>query len=164
LIFYDIKKDGGFMDNNNENILNIIQEGIPIESRPFRVIGEELNISEEEVLTRINVLKDLGYIRRFGGIFNSKKLGYTGTLCGIKVPSKRIDEVANIINSYSEVTHNYLRDNDDYNMWFTIIAVSNNDITRIIDEIKNKTGTNDILNVPSKKLYKVKTFFQVGGN
>lgn len=151
------------MDNIDKAILNIIQEGIPLESRPFKIVGDKLGITEDEVLDRINNLKNEGYIRKFGGIFNSHNMGYVGTLCGMNVPSEYIEQVAQIVNSYSEVTHNYLRD-DIYNMWFTVLSKSNENLQQIIEEIRFKTGIKDMLNLPSKNLYKVKASFKLGGD
>lgn len=151
------------MDNIDKLILNIIQEGIPLESRPFKNVGDKLELTEDEVIERINNLKNEGYIRKFGGVFNSHNMGYVGTLCGMNVPTECIEEVAQIVNSYSEVTHNYLRD-DSYNMWFTVLAKSGENLQQIIEEIKFKTRIEDIINLPSKKLYKVKASFKLGGD
>ena len=109
------------MDKINKNLLNLIQSNFPIESRPFLKIANELDISENQVIDMIKELENDGYIKRIGGIFDSRKLGYSSTLCAIKVPFDRITEVAEIINSYNGVTHNYIR-NHSYNMWFTVIA------------------------------------------
>ncbi|MHC1684755.1 MAG: Lrp/AsnC family transcriptional regulator [Clostridiaceae bacterium] len=150
------------MDHLDEEILNITQEGIAFEHRPFKTIGEKLRISEDEVISRINNLKEQGYIRKFGGFFNSHKIGYIGTLCAMTVPKDNVDEVAEVINSYSEITHNYLRD-DMYNMWFTILTRSKDETTKIVEEIKFSTGINDLISLPSKKLFKVKAAFKLGG-
>ncbi|MDP4143417.1 MAG: AsnC family transcriptional regulator [Bacillota bacterium] len=150
------------MDNLDVAILNVIQEGIPLEYRPFKTVGEKLGITENEVITRINNLKANGSIRKVGGIFNSRKLGYIGTLCGMKVPKEKIEVAAHIVNSFPEVTHNYLRD-DSYNMWFTIVSNSKDGQQRILEGIKSKTGIEGILNLPSKKLFKVKAAFKLGG-
>ncbi|WP_249175408.1 Lrp/AsnC family transcriptional regulator, partial [Clostridium tyrobutyricum] len=53
---------------------------------PFQILSKKLYIDEVEVIERINKLKEEGIIRRIGGIFNSKKLGYTSTLCAARVP------------------------------------------------------------------------------
>ena len=45
------------------------------------------------------------------------------------VPEDKIEQTAEIVNSYPGVTHNYQR-NADYNMWFALIA-ENKPILRI---------------------------------
>ena len=107
------------MDNTDKKLLDIVQDGFPLTSEPYREIASLLGVSEQDVIPRLKRLKDEGIIRRIGAIFDSKKLGYCSTLCAMKVPDQRIDEVALIINEYNGVTHNYLR-NHEYNVWFTI--------------------------------------------
>ncbi|AWI04157.1 AsnC family transcriptional regulator [Clostridium drakei] len=151
------------MDNVDKRLLNLLQEGLPVKYRPFLILGKKLGVSEEEIISRIEKLKSQGYIRRLGGIFDSKNLGYFSTLCAMKVPEKSIDYTAKIVNSYDEITHNYIR-NDEYNMWFTIIAPSEHRIIEIIENIKKKTSIEDILNLPSSKVFKVKVSLDVINN
>lgn len=148
------------MDNVDKRLLNLLQEGLPVEYSPFLILGKKLGVSEEEIISRIEKLKSQGYIRRLGGIFNSKNLGYFSTLCAMKVPEKSIGYTAKIVNSYDEITHNYIRD-DEYNMWFTIIAPSEHRIAEIIENIKKKTLVEDILNLPSSKVFKVKVALDI---
>jgi Transcriptional regulators len=153
---------GNLMDKIDEKLLNLIQDEIPIDKRPFKLLGEKLLITEKEVLRRINNLKKEGLIRRIGGIFNSRKIGYTSTLCAAKVPEEKIEETAFCINGYEEVTHNYLRE-DEYNMWFTVITYSEESLSNIIQEIKDKTNLEDIISLPSIKLFKVKVALNFQG-
>jgi Transcriptional regulators len=148
------------MDKEYTELLNSIQDSFPLEPRPYLAIAKKLNMTEEEVIKSIKKLKDSGDIRRIGGVFNSKKLGFSSTLCAIKVPKERIEEVAELINSYEGVTHNYLR-NHSYNMWFTVIAFSEEEIKRFINEIKYRTGIVDILYLPSRRMFKIKVDFHV---
>jgi DNA-binding Lrp family transcriptional regulator len=151
------------MDTIDKKLLNLMQNEIPIDKRPFKLLGEKLLLTENEVLERVNNLKNQGIIRRIGGIFNSRKIGYTSTLCAAKVPENRIDEVAGCINDYYEVTHNYLRE-DEYNMWFTIITNSNENLNNILQEIKEKTALDQIISLPSVKLFKVKVALNFQGD
>lgn len=150
------------MDNIDKKLLNLVQNGLPIESRPFLTVGKKLGITEEEVINRLEKLKRETFIRRIGGIFDSKKLGYVSTLCAISVPEERIEDVSKIINEYEEVTHNYIR-NHHYNMWFTIIAQSKEKIDEVIRDIKSKAEINRIINLPSVKLFKIRATFHING-
>ncbi len=142
------------MDNTDKLILNKIQTAFPITEKPFLALGEELGLEEQEVLERIKKIKEEGIIRRIGASFDSKKLGFKSTLCAIKAPEERIDEVAGIINEYPEVTHNYLR-NHTYNIWFTIIAPSQERLKQILREIAEKTGIPDVRDMPSTRVFKI---------
>ena len=148
------------MDKINKNLLNLIQSNFPIESRPFLKIANELDISENQVIDMIKELENDGYIKRIGGIFDSRKLGYSSTLCAIKVPFDRITEVAEIINSYNGVTHNYIR-NHSYNMWFTVIAPSIVEVKEFLNEIKIKTDIDEIIELPVVNLFKINVVFNI---
>lgn len=148
------------MDEKSKKLINLIQANFPIESRPFLKLANELDITERQVIDIIKELKDNNYIKRLGGIFNSKKLGYYSTLCAMKVPPNRISEVAMLINSNNGVTHNYIR-NHYYNMWFTIISLSIGDIKEFLNDIKHKTDIQEIIELPAINLFKINVKFDI---
>ena len=138
-------------------MLDIIQTAFPLESHPFARLGAELNLSEEETLGRVRRLKEQGLIRRLGANFDSRKLGWQSTLCGAKVPEDRLAAFTAEVNRLPGVTHNYLR-RHTYNVWFTLIAPSENDITAALQELARRTGIT-ALNLPARKVYKLKVDF-----
>ena len=150
------------MDSINNKLLEIIQDGFPISPKPYEELAVSLGVSEDEVIERIGKLQEQGIIRRLGAIFDSRKLGYKSTLCAIKVPKEQITYVAEIINSYPGVTHNYLREHD-YNMWFTLIAPSEEHIDKICSEITSRSGIDDLMKLPAKRFFKIKVKFSVKG-
>ena len=148
------------LDAIDKKLLNLVQVEFPVTARPYKEIAEKLNVTEQEVIDRMKHLLEEDIIRRFGGVFNSRRLGYKGTLCAMKVPEKRIEEVTDIVNSYVAITHNYLRDHE-YNIWFTILTNSQEKTQKIIDEIIERTGITDVLNLPAEKFFKVWVSFKV---
>ncbi|NCC81291.1 MAG: Lrp/AsnC family transcriptional regulator [Clostridia bacterium] len=147
------------MDNTDKKILQIIQHDFPLVNRPYKAIGEKLDLSEEEVLDRIIKLKNEKIIRRIGGLFSSKKLGYTSLLCAAKVKEEDTDKVAGILNSYPGITHNYKRDNE-YNIWFTLISDSEETRDKTISEIESKIGY-FVNKLPATKLFKLRAVFKI---
>lgn len=148
------------MDDIDRKILNEIQSGFPVSPRPYLDIGEHLGIPEQDVLERVKRLKVQGIIRRIGGSLDSRKLDFTSTLCAARVPEDRIGMFVETVNAYKGVTHNYLR-NSDYNIWFTFIAPDQGSIEKAIKEISDNTGVSDILNMPAKRVFKIKVDFEV---
>ena len=148
------------LDNLDRKLLNLIQTSFPVVPKPYQELALALGTSEIDVMQRIGKMRASGIIRRLGGIFDSRKLGYRGTLCALKVPPQRIDEVAAVINAYPGVTHNYLREHE-YNMWFTLLAENQASIDHILDEIRNVTGIEEMLNLPAKGIYKIKVNFEL---
>jgi DNA-binding Lrp family transcriptional regulator len=148
------------IDDIDRDILNRIQSGFPITTRPYRTIAEDLGLSENEVLKRISRLKASGIIRRIGGNFTPEKLGFVSTLCAAKVPEEKIKQFAEVVNQYPGVTHNYRRENT-YNIWFTFIAPSMDEINANLKQIAAETGVSDILNLPATRVFKIKAEFKV---
>ncbi|MBR4570767.1 MAG: AsnC family transcriptional regulator [Candidatus Riflebacteria bacterium] len=143
------------LDEKDREILQMLQNGFPLVSEPYKAIGDKLWIDEYAVISRIVRLIQNGVIRYVGPFFDSRKLGYKGCLAAINVPEERIDEVAAVINRFDEVTHNYLRDGSP-NMWFTLITNSPERQKEILDSIKKESGIDEIKLFSSKKYFKVK--------
>lgn len=143
------------LDEKDREILQMLQNGFPLVSEPYKAIGDKLWIDEYAVISRIVRLIQNGVIRYVGPFFDSRKLGYKGCLAAINVPKERIDEVAAVINRFDEVTHNYLRDGSP-NMWFTLITNSPERQQEILNIIKNETKIDEIMLFSSKKYFKVK--------
>ena len=151
------------MDIIDNKLVNIIQKDFPINPKPFEIIADILNITEDEVLSRVERLKKEGIIRRLGGIFDSKKLGYVSTLCAVKVQPEKLEAAAAFINTFNEVTHNYLRDHE-FNIWFTLIACSQARIDEILKQIQSKFNDCTIINLPAKKLFKINVNLNISGD
>ena len=148
------------IDETDRAILNRIQSDFPITSRPYRTIARELDLSENDVLKRVLRLKESGIIRRIGGNFTPDKLGFVSTLCAAKVPEDKVPLFAEVVNRYPGVTHNYRRENT-FNIWFTFIAPSMDEIVANLNQIAAETGISDIINLPATKVFKIKAEFKV---
>ena len=148
------------IDEIDRAILNRIQSDFPITTRPYLSIAQNLHLSEDQVIKRLKRLKKKGIIRRIGGNFAPEKLGFVSTLCAAKVSRDKIDHFARAVNRYPGVTHNYRRDNT-YNIWFTFIAQSMDEIENNLENISQETGVKGIINLPATKMYKIKAHFDL---
>ena len=148
------------VDAKDREILNLIQSDFPVTHRPYRDVAVTLGISEDEVLRRVRRLRDAEIIRRIGGSFDSRRLGFSSTLCAAKVPEDRVDAFNQVINAYPGVTHNYTR-NSEYNIWFTFIGANQAEIDEALEEITQKTGVRDVLSLPAARTFKIKVNFEI---
>lgn len=148
------------MDTIDRKLLDIIQTDFPLESRPYAILGEKLELTEAETLARVRALKDQGIIRRLGGNFQSRKLGWRSTLCAAKVPEDQLEQFVAEVNSHPGVTHNYLREHE-FNIWFTFIGPNWDAVCATLEGISQKTGIK-ILNMPAEKMFKIKVDFNMG--
>jgi siroheme decarboxylase len=148
------------LDDTDRAILNRVQSDFPIESRPFAAIASELGLQESFVIEKMRALKDNGIIRRIGANFVPGKVGFVSTLCAARVPEDQLEHFAAVVNRYSGVTHNYLRDNA-FNVWFTFIARSKEEIENCLAQISEETGISSILNLPATKVFKIRAQFDL---
>ncbi len=148
------------MDEIDLKLLSLVQEGFPLTSRPFRDLGKTLGLSEDEVMRRLCELQRDGLIRRIGPILDLRKLGMSGILAALQVPIEEADEAAKVVNQYSEVSHNYLRPNENgYNIWFTVSAHEDR-IREILEEIRTRTGYKMLI-LPTGKIFKIGVKFDI---
>lgn len=148
------------MDKLDKAILNRIQSRFPLTPRPFHAIALEVGTTEQEVLRRVSRLKENGIIRRIGGNFVPGKVGFVSTLCTAQVPEAKLELFARTVNTFSGVTHNYLREHS-FNVWFTFIAPSMEAIKENLATIAQKTGVKRILNLPATHVFKIKAKFDL---
>jgi DNA-binding Lrp family transcriptional regulator len=143
-----------------KEILNAIQEGLPLTRRPFLEVATALGRKEDEVIQVVKALKDKGVIRRIGASFDSHRLGLASTLVAMKVPPQRLEEVAGLVSSYPEVTHNYQRDHH-YNLWFALVARDKARIESILDELRHDTGISEMYPLPTLRRFKIRVRFDL---
>ena len=176
------------MSKLEQQILDLIQDAFPLVERPYAAIAEMLNglaangddsnnvgekransvISEQEVFEAVERLRASGVIRRIGGVYDSKKLGFISRLCAGKVPASSLDfsETAHeqtamekfsaAVNEIPAITHNYIRSHE-YNVWFTVIAENKTEIQTIVDKICAVTDLRDVHVMSATRKFKINT-------
>jgi DNA-binding Lrp family transcriptional regulator len=146
------------LDDLDRRLLNLVQEHFPIDERPYLRLAEQLGCSEQQIIDRLTALVEAGVIRHLSPVFDLRKLGYCSTLAALHVPPERIEEVAAIVNRHSEVTHNYLRDAAP-NMWFTVIAESEEVLSRKLRGIESEANSGPVQSFPAKRMFRARVVF-----
>lgn len=171
------------MTDLEQQILDIIQDGFPIAERPYAVLADLLNhtptchpegtqdrLSEQSVFEAVESLRASGVIRRLGGVYDSRKLGFVSRLCAGVVPASELDfsepregrtptaleKFAEVVAKIPAITHNYVRSHY-YNVWFTVIAESEEAVQAVVDKVKSETALQDVHVLASKRLFKINT-------
>ncbi len=124
-----------FSDLKTQLILRY-QKDFPLCSRPYLKIAEEIGSTEELVRSTFEEMLYEGMITRVGPVFATGRVGKS-FLAAVKCPLDRINEVAEVINSYPEVNHNYLRENE-LNIWFVMTAIDEARLQEKALEIESK--------------------------
>ncbi|WP_170423918.1 Lrp/AsnC family transcriptional regulator [Ruegeria arenilitoris] len=127
------------LDKTDREILNRMQEDLPLVSHPYAVIAEELGIPENELLNRLNRMKDKRIITRFGPLFDAAAMGGAFCLCAMAIPPEDFETVLTKVNAHPEVAHNYQRTHR-LNMWFVLATETPEGIEATADAIERETG------------------------
>ncbi len=167
----------------SQKLLAIIQDGFPLVERPYKALAEMLNcdskkdagekcanlvVTEQKVFDEVEKMRVSGVIRRIGGVYDSKKLGFISRLCAGKVPASSFDfsaehhaqtpmeKFAAVVMSEPAITHNYIRSHE-YNVWFTVIAENEFAIQKVVDRVCSETDLHDVHVLTATKKYKINT-------
>lgn len=147
------------LDDVDKLIINSLQKGFPVCSRPFEKAANEIGINENELISRISSLLDENYLTRFGPMYDAAEFGGGLTLAAMTVPDDKFDCVSDYLNSVKEVAHNYEREHL-LNMWFVLGTEHPDDIDRVIEEIENETGL-VVYNMPKLHSFFVNLYLPV---
>jgi DNA-binding Lrp family transcriptional regulator len=139
------------LDQTDRDIINRLQDRLDICRAPFAAHAAALGISVDELLRRLTRLKSIGVLSRIGPMYNAARLGGGLTLCAMAVPQERFEAVAETVNTFAEVAHNYERTHA-YNMWFVLATENQQRIDEVIAGIERLTGIK-VLNLPKLDEY-----------
>lgn len=148
-------------------VLNAFQGGFPIVQRPFEPAAEALrrrgvDVTAATLLDTIQALEADGTLSRFGTLVNAEEIGGTATLVAMHAPDDRFDEIAEIVNDFREVAHNYEREHPHLNMWFVLSVADSDRIPEVLTEIETQTGQ-QTYNLPKIREFRVEAKFYVDG-
>lgn len=147
------------MDSLERAIINELQGGFPICNHPYAVVAKSLGTTEEELLNRLSTMEQDKIFSRFGPMYHAERMGGGLTLAALQVPHEKYDEVADQVNAFPEVAHNYAREHD-LNMWFVLATEKPDRIAEVIDEIERQTGLH-VFNMPKQQEFFIGLKFEV---
>ena len=98
------------IDKLDKQILMALQGDLVDSPEPYARIARHLDVSEDEVISRIRRMKSDGIIRRIGAMIRHIEAGisFNGMVVW-KVEPNRVEEVGKLLASFPEVTHCYER-------------------------------------------------------
>jgi DNA-binding Lrp family transcriptional regulator len=135
------------MDERDLDLLKIAQDGVELTSRPYRVLGDRVGISEEEVIVRLLALQEAGIIRRFAATIGHRALGIVANaMIAWKVAPEEVESAGMLFASADEVTHCYERavaEDWPYNLYTMVHSKSRDDCLMIAEGLSQRSGISD---------------------
>ena len=146
------------LDAVDRSIVNRLQRGFPIEPEPYAAVATELGMSEAELIRRLQNLLDRKVLSRFGPMYHAERLGGGLTLAAMAVAAADFERVAEQVNAFPQVAHNYARDHR-LNMWFVLATETPEEIDTTIHTIEITTGYR-VYNMPKQEEFYVGLYFR----
>jgi len=141
-----------------------VQNGLPLVSKPFAAIGADIGMSENEVLERLNSLKDSGAIKRFGIVVRHQELGYHANAMVVwDIPDHQVDALGRHFAKVDFITLCYRRPrqapNWPYNLFCMIHGRSRDTVMRQIRELISRF---ELEHIEHETLFSLRQFKQCG--
>ena len=137
------------LDGTDRQIINGLHSGFPLSERPYAETAERFGLSEAALIARLERLLAERVLSRFGPLYDAERLGGGLTLAAMAVPEARYAAVAEIVNGFPEVAHNYARDHA-LNMWFVVATERPERVAEVLAEIAQATGL-EVLDLPKEE-------------
>lgn len=136
------------LDEVDRQLIRATQSGLPLVSRPYEAIGQEINLSSNEVRQRLQKMQHMGVIRRIAAVPNHYALGYKGNGMSVwNVPDERISELGQQVGNLEFVSHCYHRPRFlpdwPYNLFAMVHAHNREEAMSLVDKIAELLGKDD---------------------
>ena len=149
---------------SDEEMVVALQRGIPLCARPFEALSRELGCTEDDLLSCLARLREGNTVRRFGAVFDTRRLGYRSALCAVAVPRDELDEMAARLTPLTGVTHCYVREPSQPSpppppsLWFTL-SYPADVFPAMADEVATRLKPHAVHVLPATRRYKVDVVF-----
>lgn len=154
------------LDENQQHTLRLlIQEGLPLVSRPYAHLAEQVGCSEDNVRAILQAWQKSKLIKRFGLVLNHHKLGYVANAMVVwDVPEHAVETVAAQLTSFSGVTLCYQRTRRlphwQFNLFCMIHGKNRTDVLAYIADIVQQQN---LQHIEHKILFSTFQYKQRGG-
>jgi len=140
------EKNESHGDELDRRIVLATQSGLPVIAEPYRQVAEELCITTQLLMNRLEAMKKDNRIRRIGVVPNHYKLGYTANGMSVwDINDEVIDEVGEQIGKLDMVTHCYQRPRFlpewPYNLFAMIHGHDREEVLHKVEQITGILGS-----------------------
>ncbi len=140
-------------------LINGWQRNFPLTQRPFVWIGDEMRLSESEVMSALEAMAGAGLLTRIGAVVRPNTAG-ASTLAAMKISPDDLERVASIVSGEPGVNHNYEREHA-YNLWFVATAGDRQAVRELLGRVSRSTGY-EVLDLRLKKAHHIDLGFAIG--
>lgn len=148
-----------------EQLLELLQEGLPLVARPYAELGEALGWSEDRVIETMTALSESDRVRRMGIVVKHHALGFRANAMVVwDIPDHQVDAVAEQLSAQDAVTLCYQRPRRlpdwPYNLFCMIHGRKREQVLEKLAELVEELGLSHIRHEP---LFSTRCYKQCGG-
>jgi DNA-binding Lrp family transcriptional regulator len=155
-----------YLSSVDRNIINELQQELPLIPRPFAEMSARLGMDEEKFLTQCRSLLSRGIMRRFGASVNHRGAGFAANAMTCwAAPPEKVEVIAKKLVPLRQVSHCYERKTRPewhYNLFAMIHGRTKEQCQRIADKVSSETGLTDYVSLFSTREFKkTRVIYQV---
>jgi len=146
------------LSSMDRQVVNTLQQDLPLVPHPFAQMAEQLGMDEEEFLFRCRSLMKRSIIRRYSAAVNHRKAGFTANAmtCWVAPPEK-IEAAGQKLASLQAVSHCYERKTNPFwshNLFAMIHGHTREACQEVADKVSAETGLDDPIMLLSTREFK----------
>jgi DNA-binding Lrp family transcriptional regulator len=123
------------LDEDDWRLIRASQAGLPLVEQPYRQLADSLQLSEQEVLSRLARMLEQGVIRRIGAVPNHYAIGYRANgMAVFDVADELVDELGQQLGALDCVSHCYRRPRHLPHWPYNLFAMVHGDNRRAVRE------------------------------
>jgi DNA-binding Lrp family transcriptional regulator len=142
----------------DQQIIRRVQGEFPLAPAPYRLMAEEIGISETELLERLRRMKATGVLRKMGAVLQHRRAGFHGNaLCCWRIPAESMNGVAVRMVECAHISHVYLRRPHEkwpYNLYTVFHSYTREDCLERVKAMAKEIGVTEYRVLFSRKNWK----------
>lgn len=146
------------IDSVDQQIIRRMQAEFPLSASPYKTIAEEIGISEQILLERLNQMKQSGILRKMGAVLQHRLAGFHGNaLCCWDVEPDRVVEISSLMAGCAYISHVYLRQPHPkwpYNLYTVFHSQTREQCEKLMEQMAQTIGIADYQVMFSRKNWK----------
>lgn len=136
-------------DAVNRALLRAVENGLPLVTEPYALIGRQLGIAEDDVIERLRNLQEQGIIKRLGIVVRHRVLGYRANAMVVwDVADDEVAATGSCLGSVPFITLCYRRPRRlpdwPYNLFTMIHGRDREQVLARVEHLVHRCGMNDI--------------------
>lgn len=133
-------------DEMDKAVVRASQDGLPMVQRPFADVAKRAGTSEEDVVARLERMRNDGIVRRLAAVPNHYSLGLRANAMSVwDVDDDKIDQLGKAVGALDFVTHCYRRpriaEDWPYNLFAMVHGRTRDEALAKVEEIAGLLGT-----------------------